>query len=330
MYKLNPAAYGSVFVLPDAVVENYIFLSSELQLKVLLLIAKNNLEDNSPAFLSKYLKKNEDDVKDAIDFWVSEGILISDGEQPKPIKTIEKETKKEPEEEKKEVSSIPIVKPTMEQVEARLKESKELEYLFNEAQKMLGRTIGWDGQSRLLMVHDYYGLPVDVILMMLSFLKETGRTSAAEITKTAKIWAENEINTHEAANGYIDRMNSANAVFDEIKQRYGIKHERPSARQAQYISEWLEAGFSNALILRAYDEMVDKTEKPSFAYVNKILLNWNEQGVKTTDDVDRLQKANVGEKKKNGKNTKTVSYDIEKAKQKAKSRKLKYEKKVTE
>jgi DnaD/phage-associated family protein len=315
-------------VLPDAVVENYIFLSPELQLKVLLLIAKNNLEDDSPAFLSKYLKKNEDDVKDAIDFWVSEGILISDGEQPKPIKTIEKETKKEPEEEKKEVSSIPIVKPTMEQVEARLKESKELEYLFNEAQKMLGRTIGWDGQSRLLMVHDYYGLPVDVILMMLSYLKETGRTAAVEITKTAKIWAEKDITTHEAANEYIDRMNSANAVFDEIKQHYDIKNERPFARQAQYINEWIEAGFSNALILRAFDEMVEREIKnPSFNYVNGILLNWKKQGVKTTDDVKAFKetKTKIAPKK-----SKKPTYDIEKVKQRNKSKRLKYEKKVND
>ena len=326
MYKLNPAAYGNVFVLPDAVVDNYIFLASELQLKALLLIAKNGIEDKSAHGIAVLLKKNEDDVKDALDFWVNEGILIEDGKEAKPVREIKtEEAKKEKAKPEKELASIPVIKPTMEQVIARDNEDKEIHYLFNEAQEILGRTIGWDGQARLLMVHDYYGLPVDVILIMLSYLKSVGKTSSAEFTKTAKIWAEKDITTHEAANGYIDIMNSANKVYDEIKANYGLGHERPSVKQAQFISQWLEAGFSNALILKAYDEMVEHTEKPSFGYVNKILLNWKEQGFRTTDDVEAFKES---KNKTATKKTQKPTYDIEKVKQRNKSKRLKYEKKV--
>lgn len=315
MYKLNPAAYGSVFVLPDAVVDNYIFLASELQLKVLMLIAKNGIDDKSAEGLAVLLKKNADDVKDALDFWVNEGILIADGKEAKPVKEIKKNTEKT-KEPKKELASIPIVKPTMEQVIARDNEDENIHYLFNEAQEMLGRTIGWDGQARLLMVHDYYGLPVDVILTMLSYLKSIGKTSSAEITKTAKIWAEKDIVTHEAANEYIDKMSGASALYEEIKKRFGLKHERPSTKQAQIIAEWIENGFSNALIFKAYDEMIEHTDKPSFPYVNKILLGWKEQGLKTTDEVDASRETKPKKGKK--KNAEPVSFDIEKAEQKAK------------
>ncbi|MCR4563679.1 MAG: DnaD domain protein [Clostridiales bacterium] len=315
MYKLNPSAYDSVFVLPDAVVDKYIHLASELQLKALLLIAKNGIEDKSAKGLSLLLKKNEDDVKDALEFWVSEGILISDEEYILPVKNDRNDEK--PKEEKKEIESIPIVKPTMEHVIARDNEDAEIHYLFIQAQEMLGRTIGWDGQSRLLMVHDYYGLPVDVILTMLSYLKGIGKTSSAEITKLAKSWAEDEITTHEAANEYIDKMNAAQGLYDEMKKRFGIKHERPSAKQAAYLSDWLEAGFSQELIFRAYDEMVDRTDKPSLAYVNKILLGWKEQGLRTADEVEKAEKNKQSKKRKQNKEEK-VSFNIEKAEQKAK------------
>lgn len=324
MYKLNPSAYGNVFVLPDAVVENCIYLASELQLKVLLLIAKNGIEDKSAKGLASLLKKNEDDVKDALEFWVSEGILISDEEKPIPVKTEKKEEK--PKEEKKELSDIPYVKPTMEQVVARMNEDAEINYLCNEAQKMLGRTIGWDGQARLLMVCDYYGLPVDVILTMLSYLNSIGKTSSSEITKLAKYWAENDITTHEAANEYIDRMNDANKVFEALKKRFGLGHERPSTKQAQFISDWISAGYSETLIIKAYDEMVNNTERPSFAYVNKVLINWDRQGLHTTDEVDAAAEKKTAPTSKKGKR---ASYDIEKAKQRDKTRKLKYEKKVS-
>lgn len=232
-----------------------------------------------------------------------------------PVKTEKKEEK--PKEEKKELSSIPIVKPTMEQVVARMNEDDEISYLCNEAQKMLGRTIGWDGQARLLMVRDYYGLPVDVILTMLSYLNSIGKTSSSEITKLAKYWAENDITTHEAANGYIDRMNDADEVFEDLKKRFGLGHERPSTKQAQFISGWISAGYSRALIIRAYDEMVNNTEKPSFAYVNKILINWDKQGIKTTDEVEKADKNRQSNKEKKNSEEK-VSFDIKKAEEKAK------------
>jgi len=65
--------------------------------------------------------------------------------------------------------------------------------------------------------------------------------------------------------------------------------------------------------------------------VNKILLSWHEKGYKTEADVDRAQSEHQAEKEeKKTDSKKNVSYDIEKAKQKAKSGRLKYEKKVTE
>jgi len=315
MYKLNPSAYDSVFVMPDAVVDKYIFLASELQLKALLLIAKNGIEDKSAEGLASLLKKNADDVRDALEFWVSEGILISDREYTLPVKN-EKMQKPTEAEGKPEFRTLPNIKPTMEQVIARNNEDKDINYLFNEAQKMLGRTIGWDGQARLLMVHDYYGLPVDVILIMLSYLVSTGKTSSSEITNTAKYWAEHSITTHEAANDYIDSMNGVQTVYDEMKKRFGLGHERPSVKQAAYLADWIEAGFSNALIFKAYDEMVEHTGKPSFAYVNKILIGWNEKGLKTADAVEKFNETKNTKGKK--KDKEAVSFDIEKAEQKAK------------
>jgi DnaD/phage-associated family protein len=313
MYKMNPSAYDAVFVVPDAVVDKYIYLASELQLKTLLLIAKNGIEDKSAKGLASLLKKNEDDVKDALEFWVSEGILVSDEEYALPVKNEESAV----DEEKKEFNSIPIVKPTMEQVNVRMAEDENFNYLCNQAQKMLGRTIGWDGQARLLMVHDYYGLPVDVILLMLSYLSGIGKTSSADITKLAKEWAENGITTHDAANEYLDMMSKVQKVYDELKKRFGIKHEMPSTKQVAFISDWLDKGISKQLIFKAYDEMVDRTEKPSFAYVNKVLTGWREQGLKTVGDVEKAENKKQSAKKKKNREEK-VSFDIKKAEEKAK------------
>ena len=324
MYSLNPAAYGSIFAVPGALVDNYIILASDLQLRVLLVVAKNAVENPSAETIAKFLRKNVHDVADALEYWQNEGVIIKNGEAPKEMKPAPETKPEKKTEEKVEVKEIPVIKPTMEQVIARQQESPELKYLFNQAQEMLGRTIGWDGQSRLLIIHDQYGLPTDVILMLLGYLQSIGRTSSTEITKLAKKWADEDIRTHELANEYIDRMNGASAVYDELKKRFGLGHERPSTKQAQFITDWVDMGFSIEMIAKAYDEMVEHTEKPSFGYVNKILVSWHEKGYKSTDDVEN------GEAKKKSpakKAEKKATYDIEKVKQRNRSRKLKYEKK---
>ena len=316
MYSLNPAAYGSIFAVPGALVEKYIILASDLQLRVLLVIAKNAVENPTAASLAEFLNKNEYDVADALEFWEKEGILVKTGEEPKALAAavkpdVKKEEKAEiKKEEKPQVAQIPVIKPTMEQVITRQQECPELKYLFNQAQQMLGRTIGWDGQSRLLIIFDQYGLPADVILMLLGYLKSIGKTSSTEIAKLAKKWADEDIRTHERANEFIDRMNGASTVYTELKSRFGLGHERPSTKQAQFISEWIEMGFSVEMIAKAYDEMVDKTEKPSFAYVNRILVSWHEKGYSTTDDVEAGESKPQPAQKKG----KKPSYDIEKAK----------------
>ena len=83
----------------------------------------------------------------------------------------------------------------MAQIAKRGSESAEIAFLFNEAQKKLGRTIGYDSQSSLLMIHDAYGLPVEVILMLIDYCVSIGKTGVNYITSTAKNWGEKEIDS---------------------------------------------------------------------------------------------------------------------------------------
>ena len=320
MFKLNPAVYGSVFALPSTVVDNYILLSSELQLKVLLLIARNSLTDSSASALSKILHCNERDASDALEYWVSEGVLVDDEKKNEvtPDKEVvpQKEVRRTDlaQSEEKAVADIPIVKPTMEQVIARQEEDAKLRYLFNEAQVVLGRTIGWEGQATFLIIYDHYGLPAEVILTLLEYLKSIGKTSMSDIIKLAKSWAQKEITTVDRADEYIDRMNSTKAVFEAIKEVSGIKHEKPSASQAEFMAEWTEMGFSIPVIVKAYDIMVTNTEKPSFPYVNKVLLAWRDKGYKTVSDIENGEKKDKSPAKSD---KKKASYDIDKAKRQA-------------
>ena len=106
------------------------------------------------------------------------------------------------------------LKPTSDQIACRLMEEPALRLLYAEAQQKLGRTIGYDGQSTLLMIHDQYGLPVEVILMILEYAASQGKTSMAYIAKMGRDWGEREIDTLEKAEEQLTRLRTGQSLWN--------------------------------------------------------------------------------------------------------------------
>lgn len=319
MYKLNSEYYSSVFVVPAVIVEKYIKMASFCALKSLLWILKNQGSNYSVDEVAKAVGSSQADTKEALDYWVSEGILLSDGEQsaPSPVKSDsylakpEKNEIKTSQTEKISAPEIRIVRPTMEQIIVRMDEDKTIEGLFNQAQIMLGRTIGFDMQSAILMMIDTYGLPIEIILDLFQYCIDIGKTSNAFIFSVAKAWYEKDITTPEKAQQYIKEHNEADMLFSDFRQFTGISSPKATPKQTELLISWSKMGFSVEMMVLAYNECVERTGKISYPYINKVLLNWNEQGYKTPEDLEKAKEDSV--RKKSEATASERSYDIEKA-----------------
>lgn len=337
MYQLNSALYSSVFVLPSVIVEKYIKMASFCALKTLLWILKNQSGNFSIQEIAKAIGSSEIDTKEAVEYWINEGILIGNNSEqsPAPLKSDiqykNNERKEKPSEPlnqvntEKTVPEIKIIRPTMEQIVARINEDKQIKGLFNQTQEMLGRSIGFDMQSSLLMMFDTYGLDFEIILTILQFCVDQNKTSNAYIISVAKVWYEKDITTLEKAHEYIDQHNTADRVFNEFKQFTGISVPKATPKQSELFVQWNALGFSVDMMVAAFNEAVDRTGKISWAYMNKILLNWHESGYKTPADVEN-GKADF-KSKHNAAKSEGRSYDLEKAVEAATYEPLKYKKK---
>ena len=96
------------------------------------------------------------------------------------------------------VKNLPVKKPTQRELALRISEDENLTVLYREAQKIVG-TFGYDTQALLLMIYDYFGFSVELIVMLLSYQKNEGNLSSIAIKKRAEDWAKNGIDTLEAA-----------------------------------------------------------------------------------------------------------------------------------
>ncbi len=298
-FEINPYAYKSIFAVPTSVVDDNIRLASVLQLKVLLYMLRHSEKDLSGEDVAQVLSLDKADAEDAMIFWQERGLLVKSDETAKPILHLEATTDvtltkvpeypaEEVELQPKKVADIPISRPSHEQIAARLQECKEFSALFAEAQAALGKTIGYDGQSVLIMMHDSYGLPFEVILMAVEYAVSQQKTGFSSIAKIGKLWSEQGIDTLEGAMEYIEEHNSVNEVWNKLRSLTDISNRTPTSKQRGYLVAWVkEYGYDENIIYYAYEESVDRTGKMSMPYMDKIIRNWYERGVKTPMDIQR-------------------------------------------
>ncbi len=242
--------------------------------------------------------------------------------------------------EKKEHISVKPKPLTHDVICRRIEESNEVRTLFLEAEGRLGRVIGSGDQSSLLLLHDYYGLPVEVILALCEYASSSGKCGNMNYIFTVGVdWSKREIDTLEEADEEFKRIQSIDKNWVEFCKITGVRKKKPTVKQSEFLSSWIERyHFSTEMLTCAYEEMSKHMSEMSFPYMNKILTAWYNAGVDTPEKVklheqefaDKAAKrASAHDEKKKAFYTsvspsdsaprKPASYDIEKAQQKAKA-----------
>ena len=335
-YKIDPAAYTGVTVLPSVIAQRHLKLAGLAQLKVIVYAFANAANPFSPEEAAEQTGISPEEAADALEYWRGKGLLLTEDERPKAEESPLPEPEQTPDKPARVFTEVKPTRLRRDEIAARLAESPEVGFLFTEAQSRLGRTIGDGDQSSLLLLHDYYGLPVAVILAICEYAKTHGKSNNMSYIYTVGLdWSKREIDTVERADEELRHLESIHARWGEFCEATGMRRVKPTAAQAKYFAIWLdEWHFPMSVIALAFEEMSKNTAgKVSFNYVNKVLSNWHMNGVKTPEAVADEQKRFAEKKEKaaleksNGYNAKTkpaeqyagpASYDIARAEQKAK------------
>lgn len=335
-YSINPTAYKSIFPVPTDLVDKHIRLANEHQLKVLLWILRNNPDNPDIDAMCKALRMNKEDAGDYLQYWINSNVIISDGDEIQNLPVAprkEENTVSQKAAVSETIKSEPSKpsKPSSAEIVARIEESPEIGHLFNEAQQKLGKTIGYDGQCTLLLVHDHYGLPIEVLFMLIDYCVSVGKTNYSYIEAVGRDWGIREIDTLDKAAEQITSLRNANSLWKEFAQAAGIKTPRPTQTQVEFLRRWSdEWKFGIDMILLAYEEMADHTGKLSFGYINKVLMSWHNKGYKTPEDISNAEteiKNNNSAYKAKKSGSASPSYDLDEFKAQSLHGELKYERK---
>ena len=168
----------------------------------------------------------------------------------------------------------------------------EFRSLYGEVQRQLGRNLNTEELKILLGFIRYLGLPVDVINVLVCYCKERARLrgssrnpSLRSIEKEAYAWAEQGIDTMEAAAAFIQDQNVRRTQMGKLMQIMQIRGRHLTSGEEHYAKQWLDWGFGPDALALAYERTCLNIGSLNWAYMNKILMRWQEAGLITLEQI---------------------------------------------
>ncbi|MDA3846712.1 MAG: DnaD domain protein [Vallitaleaceae bacterium] len=170
----------------------------------------------------------------------------------------------------------------------------EVEYsqLVYITERYLGKNLTETDLRTLFSLHDWIGLPFEVIEILLEYCVSNNHRNLRYIEKVALDWADNDINTIEKATY---RTKTSSKQYFTIFKALGIPNRNPVQFEIDMMNGWLKA-FDIELILEACDRTIKQTNTGSLKYTDTILSKWTKENVKLYSDIERLDKSFIAGK----------------------------------
>lgn len=286
---------GGLFTVPNTVVDQFLKDADQAALRFILYYFRKGggieLEE-----ACEYLGVTAASIEKSVNFWLSSGVLVrtKSGIYPNMAGIV--------------FDSKPLIKKQSEKPKYEFREiSKEISNnrplytLIQSVQSMFSRTLSPEAIKTIYSFYDYYGMPTEVIYILVDFCTKNGKDNIKYIEQVAHSWYSSGITSEERAHEYVVKYEASKARQTEVMRIFGISGRSLSSKEKERIKKWTEDfGFDNDMIRLAYDRCVDSTGKSGFAYIDKILTSWFEKGYKTYAEAEAEQPPEKKEKNKSG------------------------------
>ncbi|OON94313.1 MAG: hypothetical protein ATN31_03790 [Candidatus Epulonipiscioides saccharophilum] len=161
-------------------------------------------------------------------------------------------------------------------------------------------------QEMDIVFNDFYKkfeMSLDLIYYLLDYCPE-GKRNIKYLEKVAMTWHRKGIKIVEQA----EESLSITKEHYSIMNAAGISTISITKTQREMMDKWLAMFPVKAVIYQACKFMGETTQKPSLRYLDKILTNWNKEGIKNVFDIERITQEY--KKKKSEKFAKKNNYVI--------------------
>lgn len=278
-----------VIVLPESVLTS-LPSADPAWVRVLLWLASDLSLANKPKQLAKLADCDTKNVKAALQFWNSNGILADESALPSKATPVMSDAVEEsaPAPQKtilRRADTLPQYTAT--ELADLLEKRASVRILADEAQRILGKMFHPAETNLLVGMLDYLEMSEECILLLLAHCKRIGKTNMRAIEKYACNLADKGILEADALEEELRALEELHSFEGEIRTLFGLKARAFSSKESNFLRAWVSYGYGIDIVRRAFEENVNAKGEASIPYTNAILERWHNEGLKTAEQIDQ-------------------------------------------
>lgn len=280
----------------------------------LLRLAQSNVATCSPAKIADVFDHTEKDILRAFIYWERMGLLeltYDDAKELCAVRILDMPAPKHHEPTPEDTSLRKSTKATLSTASetvtaptsatpvqnitrkeytrnqlAEFTDKEDVQELLFISERYIGRPLNTTEIETIFFWYDALQFSVDLIDYLIEYCVNRGHTSIHYMDKVALGWAEIDIRTVAQAKKSANLHSRANYA---VIKALGIKGRNLVELETTMIQKWTESyAFSLDIVEEACARTISATHQPSFEYTDRILTNWHNAGVKSMEDIKKL------------------------------------------
>lgn len=261
---------GAKTIINNGFLEKYM-ASAPTAYTLVYICAQKFIQEGNEYFtdeqLAQSLGMTEGDIKRAIKFWEDNGEVLRKQRIIQPVTKI---------------THIVSDKPSyaQDEIEYYLKHNAEFKGLVDSAKSAMGKIIGRYDIETIFSFHDWLGLPLSVIEILIQYCCDNGHKNMRYIEKVAIAWADSGINTAKAALEYIEKYNG---TYSRIMRSLGLSGKSPVEKQVEYMKKWVDKMPIDLVLFGCEKAAMAVGNGNPFPYADKIFSSWEKKGINSLE-----------------------------------------------
>lgn len=229
-------------------------------------------------------------VLTALNYWAKEGLLKLqyDGKELTSIEFLDFETASEAVQTVAPVQTAVTSEDTEEEFEKKVYSKTEKDKFLNDkdfekasfiTQTYFKRLLGPSQLDSLIFIYDQLGFDSEMIDYLIEYCTSRGKKSMRYAEAVAIEWKKQGISSVSEAK----KNTSLNSqIYYGVIKAFGISNRSLVEEERTYIDTWINVyHMPEELIMEACRRTIKATNKPGFAYADKILKTWADNNVTT-------------------------------------------------
>lgn len=166
------------------------------------------------------------------------------------------------------------------------------------AQKYMNKVFTQRECEVFAYLYDGLHMTAELLEYVVEYCVQGGHTSIRYIETVAINWHESGLKTVEDAKAYASSFTRDSFA---VMKAFGLNDRKPGDSEREMIDRWFKTyGFTRELVLEACNRTLAATHSPSFKYADKILSGWKKAGVRSLEDIRRLDEQHAERAKGKG------------------------------